>query len=67
MRIVALKAKNPKGKSKINLWGDTWIVRNEGLFDGEPSLLLESMPNEKFKSDLRWVWIDNDPDFLLGF
>jgi hypothetical protein len=56
---VKLVGISKRGKNKINSHGEIWKLLSKGTFKGEPAVLLE---NES-ASNLRWVLLDNDPDF----
>ena len=61
--LVVVGGLSQKGKNRINEHGAVWSVKK--IWDKE--VLLESLENEIVRRTLRWVRIDDDPDFeILG-
>lgn len=57
MALVKLKGKSLKGKNRIRENGPIYNVVKRGKFQDKPALFIEN------KGDLRWVELENDPDF----
>ena len=67
---VLLKGKTRHGKNRINQHGEEWVIETVGKFRGQPALNLHSLsktegPKHNKQHDLRWVLLQDDPNFIL--
>lgn len=62
--IMTLKLRGitRKGKNRIKQFGEHWLVKDEGNFNGNPSYKVRPANGS---DDLRWVFKNNDPDFEI--
>lgn len=66
MKLI-LKGKSNKGKSRVNAFGNIWVVKEtfNGFMFGQDGKWFLVFPEDKPDADLRWVLSENDKDFVV--
>jgi hypothetical protein len=62
--MIILSGKSKKGKSRIKQFGEEWDIVGEHT-STEKWLLRSKNTDSQGSDDLRWVFMNDDPDFNI--